>query len=381
MGKNNKRRQGGGGQGAKAPQAQGMDIDSGNNRPQTPTNPPKRESVEIRIPADDPSDLTSADYYFNSYAHFGIHEEMLKDQVRMQSYHNAIKQNGHLFEGKTVLDVGCGTGVLSIWAAKAGAKHVYAIECSEIYHSAKKIVEENKLDDKITLLKGKCEELTLPVEKVDIIISEWMGYFLFYESMLNTVLYARDKWLAPGGMIFPDKATLYLGAIEDGDYKDEKINFWDNIYGVNMTCMKEMAITEPLVDTVDSEVVVSDWCPIVEVDILTVKVEDLTFKVPFQMKMQRDDYVHAFIAYFDCCFSCCHKPIWLSTIPGGKYTHWKQTVFYLAKDLIVHRDEIISGTLECTPNTKNHRDLDIVITYNHSGKYSITEGLQEYRLR
>lgn len=51
------------------------------------------------------------------------------------------------------------------------------------------------------------EEVTLPVEKVDIIISEWMGYCLFYESMLDTVLYARDKWLQPDGMLFPDRSV------------------------------------------------------------------------------------------------------------------------------------------------------------------------------
>ncbi len=63
------------------------------------------------------------------------------------------------------------------------------------------------------------EEITLPVEKVDCIISEWMGYFLFYESMLDTVLYARDKWLVPGGLILPDKATLSVVGIEDGEYR------------------------------------------------------------------------------------------------------------------------------------------------------------------
>ena len=47
----------------------------------------------------------------------------------------------------------------------------------------------------MTIIKGKVEEVDLPVEGVDIIISEWMGYCLFYESMLNTVIYARDKWL------------------------------------------------------------------------------------------------------------------------------------------------------------------------------------------
>jgi len=76
----------------------------------------------------------------------------------------------------------------------------------------------------IECIKGKIEEVTLPVDKVDIIISEWMGYFLFYESMLNSVVFARDKWLAPGGVILPDKANVYICGIEDGDYKDEKIN-------------------------------------------------------------------------------------------------------------------------------------------------------------
>jgi protein arginine N-methyltransferase 1 len=75
----------------------------------------------------------------------------------------------------------------------------------------------------ITLIKGKMEEIELPVKQVDIIISEWMGYFLLYESMLDTVLVARDKYLAPGGLMFPDQATLFLAGIEDAEYKEEKI--------------------------------------------------------------------------------------------------------------------------------------------------------------
>lgn len=164
-------------------------------------------------------DLSSADYYFNSYAHFGIHEEMLKDAVRTGAYQTAIQDNAHLFKNKIVLDVGAGTGVLSMFAAKAGAKHVYAIECSEIVHVARKIVAHNKLDGVITMIQAKAEEAVLPVDKVDIIISEWMGYFLLYESMLDTVIFCRDKWLAPSGLIFPDKATLHLAGLEDGEYK------------------------------------------------------------------------------------------------------------------------------------------------------------------
>jgi protein arginine N-methyltransferase 1 len=153
-------------------------------------------------------DMTSADYYADSYGHFGIHgispkflfgshdlEEMLKDTVRTLSYRNAIYQNSHLFANKVVLDVGCGTGILSMFCVKAGAKHVIGVDMSNILDQAKKIVELNGMSDKITLLKGKMEEVELPFPKVDIIVSEWMGYFLLYESMLDTVLWARDRYL------------------------------------------------------------------------------------------------------------------------------------------------------------------------------------------
>jgi len=94
---------------------------------------------------------------------------------------------------------------------------------STIIEKAREIVAANGMSDKITLIQGKMEEITLPVEKVDIIVSEWMGYFLLYESMLDTVLWARDRYLVPGGLIFPDRAHIYMAAIEDGEYKEEKI--------------------------------------------------------------------------------------------------------------------------------------------------------------
>ena len=100
-----------------------------------------------------------------------------------------------------------------------------------VTHSTTTFSKSNKkslfcpsIESGITCIKGKIEEIELPVTSVDIIVSEWMGYFLFYESMLNSVIFARDKWLAPGGIILPDKASVYICGIEDGDYKDEKIN-------------------------------------------------------------------------------------------------------------------------------------------------------------
>lgn len=167
----------------------------------------------------------------------------------------------------------------------------------------------------VTLVRGKVEEISLPddIKEVDIIISEWMGYCLLYESMLQTVLYARDKWLVKGGLLFPDKASLHICAIEDRDYKDDKVNWWSNVYGFDMSCIRDIALTEPLVDVVDAKQIVSNYSLIKEIDLNTMTVEDLSFIAPFHLQVKRNDYVHAFVTYFDIEFSACHKKVGFST--------------------------------------------------------------------
>lgn len=324
----------------------------------------------------------SEQHYFKSYDHHGIHEEMLKDEVRTRSYMNSIMQNKHIFKDKVVLDVGCGTAILSMFAAKAGAKHVIGVDMSTIIFKAREIVKQNGLSDKITLIQGKMEEIEMPFPKVDIIISEWMGYFLLYESMLDTVLYARDRYLQKDGLIFPDKAIIYFAGIEDGDYKDEKIGFWDNVYGFDYTPLKETALSEPLVDTVELKTVVTDPTSVLTLDLYTCTTADLAFNVPFQLSVKRDDFVHALVSWFDIEFTACHKTIRFSTGPHTKYTHWKQTVFYFKDVLTVQNGENIQCNLMFRPNSKNRRDLDVKLDYlletddtNRSSK-----GSCEYRM-
>lgn len=336
----------------------------------------KEESVSV-------DEMTSRDYYFDSYAHYGIHEEMLKDEVRTVTYRNSMYHNKHLFKGKIVLDIGCGTGILSMFAAKAGASRVIGIECSNIVEYAEKIVEANQLSNIVTILKGKVEEVVLPdgIEKVDIIISEWMGYCLFYESMLDTVLFARDKWLRTDGMLFPDKATLYICGIEDRQYKDEKINWWDDVYGFDMSSIRKVAISEPLVDVVDPKQVVTNACLIKEVDLYTVTKGDLNFSSPFTLQVRRNDYVQALVTFFNIEFTKCHKRIGFSTAPESQYTHWKQTVFYFDEYMTVKKGEEVYGVFSMKPNERNYRDLDFSIELDFKGELCKIHETNTYRMR
>ena len=67
-------------------------------------------------------------------------------------------------------------------------------------------------------------------------------------------------------------------------------------------------------------------------------------------------------------FSACHTPIWFSTGPMDNYTHWKQTVFYLENPLTLCEGDTIEGTIAAKPNERNHRDIDVELTYQHSGQ-------------
>ncbi len=337
---------------------------------------------------DSTSSMTSKDYYFDSYSHYGIHEEMLKDRVRTETYRAAILDNTDLFKDKIVLDVGCGTGILSMFAAQAGAKHVYGIDCSAIIDTAKLLLEKNGFMDKVTLIKGKAEEVSLPfkddpenVRQVDIIVSEWMGYCLLYESMLDTVLFARDKWLVPDGIIFPDKAVMYLCAAEDAHYKADRIDYWNNVYGFDFSPIRDIAIQEPLVDVVEGKSIVTNAVPILDVDILTCNKEDLSFNSPWCLTAHRNDYLHGFVVYFECAFTQIPRPIGFSTSPFSNYTHWKQTVFYLSDHLTVCQGERITGTIICKPNKKNNRDLDIKLSVEFDGQNSKFNGEMDYCLR
>lgn len=138
---------------------------------------------------------------------------------------------------------------------------------------------------------------------------------------------------------------------------------WDNVYGFDYTPLKETALSEPLVDTVDMKTVVTDPTAVLTLDLYTCTTADLAFTTPFTLAAKRDDFIHALVSWFDIEFTACHKPIRFSTGPHTKYTHWKQTVLYFKDVLTVQRGEEVNCVLDVKPNTKNRRDLDITLQY------------------
>ena len=321
-------------------------------------------------------EVTKDNYYFDSYAHIGIHEDMLKDKIRTLAYRDAIYKNPSIFKDKVVLDVGCGTGILSMFAAKANARKVYGVEKSGIVDFARQIIEENELQDKITILQGTMEEVKIP-EQVDVIISEWMGYALLYESMLPSVIYARDKYMKPSGTMFPSQAVMYIAAFEDFEYRQKKFDFWDNIYGLDFSPIKQWAIHEPIIDTVPQESILTSTSTIACFDLNTVESCALVVDSDFHLHTSSSGTLHAFAIWFSVIFEGGDKDVILTTSPYKESTHWCQSLFYLETPKKVRAGDTVRGHIEIRPNETNFRDQDFVISYT-IGEDTFT---QPYKMR
>ncbi|PHU17273.1 putative protein arginine N-methyltransferase 6.2 [Capsicum chinense] len=370
----------------------------------------EEEEEEREKPAPPCTEFDTA--YFNSYAHVGIHEEMIKDRARTDSYRNAIFQHQSFIAGKVVVDVGCGTGILSIFCAQAGARRVYAVDASDIAVQANEIVKANNLSDKVIVLHGRVEDVEID-EEVDVIVSEWMGYMLLYESMLGSVITARDRWLKPGGLILPSHATLYMAPVTHPDRYSESVDFWRNVYGIDMSAImplaKQCAFEEPSVEAITVENVLT-WPQVVKhVDCYTVttrELESITARFKFE-SMMRSPF-HGFAFWFDVEFNGPaiyplnngippsfvepsngnvtegnqrkrrpnpSEAVILSTAPEDPPTHWQQTLVYFYEPLDVEQDQVIEGSLTLSQSKENARFMNIHLEYSSGGRSFVKESV------
>ncbi|KAF5302348.1 hypothetical protein FQA39_LY10387 [Lamprigera yunnana] len=298
--------------------------------------------------------------YFNSYSHYGIHYEMLSDVVRTNSYRDAILNNKQMFKDKIVLDVGCGTGILSMFAAQAGAGKVYGIDQSDVVYKAMDIIRKNNFQDIIHLIRGRIEDTPLPVDKVDVIISEWMGYFLLFEGMLDSFIHSRDNHLSMSGIILPNRCNLTIIGISDLDKYNKHVKFWDDVYGFTMECVKDDVLKEPNIETVPTVAIVTTPFVIIDIDLKTCQTNTVNFTSNFKLQVLKNGSITAFAGYFDIFFDLESK-ISFSTGPHSTRTHWQQTVFYIKKPIDIKEGDIVQGIFKCKRN-KNVRGLQIVIT-------------------
>jgi protein arginine N-methyltransferase 1 len=253
------------------------------------------------------------------------HEWMLKDSVRCEAFRKAITEA--VTPGCAVLDVGAGSGILSLFAAQAGAGIIYAVERTGIAELAKRIIAENGFGDRIHVLREHMEAVELP-GKVDVIVSEWLGGYALDENLAPIVLLARDRWLKPGGKMIPQTVTSYIALAYD-TLLQQDIDFWrSDPYGLDLSAIGVARAQEA--DNgrhyLKQGQILCTPRAMWEVDSETCSVEDANrpFEGRLELTADRDGQFNTLAAWFDAKLSAT---VGLCNGPDQPDTHWGRSIF------------------------------------------------------
>jgi SAM-dependent methyltransferase len=279
---------------------------------------------------------------YEDFSKIGPHFLMLQDRTRTGSYVKAIQET--VKPGDTVLDIGCGTGIFSIISAQAGAGKVYAVEMTDIIHTAEEIAKINNVGDRVLFIKNDLRNVSLE-EKADVIITETIGPFVMEEGIVEIVKFARDNFLKPGGKIIPEKVDLYVAPHSDKtlfDRLQEYTGFWKNgVYGLDFSPCVELISEEFLHKPYNwniEEGFLCDKPKIVKKLNLYEEVEtDFENEVVFTLKPR--SAVYGFAGFFDVKLS---EKTGFNTLPGSPLTHWMYPLFSLDEPMFPN-DELTLG--------------------------------------
>ncbi|MBS1774027.1 MAG: 50S ribosomal protein L11 methyltransferase [Bacteroidetes bacterium] len=273
-----------------------------------------------------------ADKQWRSFGASHIHIKMLNDYVRTTFFIDTLDQITGSED--VVLDIGTGTGVLAIAAARAGAKKVYAIEAGTMADIAEKIIKNTEVADKIEVIRGWSTDITLP-EKADILVSEIIGDDPFGEMILPTFIDARARLLKPSAKIIPGYMKVFLlpvqmpeSTIQNRIVQTIQLDKWKKWYNIDFSMLNDLKV-----DYSENFITANrDQAQQFEIKGEPILIADIDFSqqastnLHQQLNLSTESVFNSFLMYFEI-HSGTYK---LSTHPTTSSTsnHWRNPVWY-----------------------------------------------------
>ena len=283
------------------------------------------------------------------YAEFEVHRTMIRDRVRTEAFRHAVHSVVH--PGDIVLDVGAGSGILSLFAAQAGAARVYAVEQTSVAVLARDLAAANGVEAIVQVMQGDVFDLE-PPERVDVVVSEWLGGFGIDEGMLVPVIVARDRWLKPGGTMIPYSATAWAALVYDRHLADMVDFLRHNPYSLRLDNLVDKTVNEILYSGSSRHLAAADrrsepsrlWTT----DAALVPVEQA--QAPHEAETVLTVHERGTANALALWFSAELAPgISLSVGPGDPPTHWGMTTAPLNSPVELTPGMVVRARVRTTP--------------------------------
>jgi len=295
------------------------------------------------------------------YDSLHVHRWMLRDGPRMAAFQRGIE--AMVRPGAVVLDVGAGSGILSLMAARAGAARVYAVERTPVARLARQLVQRNGLAGVVRVLEADLQQLQLP-EAVDLIVSEWLGTVGVDENLLYPVLLARDRWLKPGGQMLPARVRAMLApaglatACEIDYFRQRPCGFELGVFAEasmhELLCRRYQVRAEDLAAP-PQQAWLSEMGSAALAEALAPHRAELSFELP------RDCRINALVAWFEAELA---PGLLLSNGPDAAETHWGQLMLPLNRALQLPAGSRLQVRLACLPRTPGLSDVAWALRVN-----------------
>jgi SAM-dependent methyltransferase len=288
------------------------------------------------------------------YSDMFTHRLLVRDSTRTETFRQAVQIAVN--RGDAVLDVGAGCGILSLFAARAGARRVYAVEITPAARLARHIVRRNRLHRVIRVIEAPIEAATLP-EPVDVILAEWIGTIGVDENLLGLVLLARDRWLKPGGSMVPRQVTAWMAPARVPMRPDAAF-FINRPYGLDLSPLAEPSIHELL--GYRRRVLPNDlaapplqmWTT--DVARMSARYAALPALASLEFVVRDRATVNCLAAWFSAELA---EGVCLTNAPEAADTHWGQLVLPLARERVAAAGDVIAVRVACIPAEPERSDF------------------------
>ncbi len=280
--------------------------------------------------------------------------QMLSDTVRMDAYKKAIFNT--VKPGDVVIDMGAGTGLLSIWAVQAGARKVYAIEKTNAIALAKEIVKANQCEDKIELINKNSMDVVLP-EQADVLISETLGSFGIDENTLQFTYDVRKRLLHTNGKMIPQSIELFVSPVNNAEVYN-KIDFWRHISDVDFSPAFDVFSKKIMIENIAEQNLLSVPVKVASIDLMHEDTQ--TFSAREYIKIEKQGVIHGVAGWFKC--KLCDG-VEIDTSPGKEKTHWKQAFFPFSEKIEVIPGDVLDWNMALGVKDVNSDDTQISYEY------------------